>query len=229
MTKSLKALVFSTALLAVACLYWGNWSFPAEQVPVFRDALVAFALLSVLSEASYVRLRVGKTATQSSIVFIPFIASILIFESSWSMLLACAVVAFAEQFIRQKPPVKVIYNVSQHALSVWAGSTMFRLLGGVPALSAGAITGSLSFPWHPVAISGGVLAYFLTNITAVSAAVSLSDNTPLRAAWLRIGSSQLAYDLVSSPLGVLLALFYVKMGMLGVLATLVPLFFVRRA
>jgi putative nucleotidyltransferase with HDIG domain len=230
MKRSLKALVALSVLTAIACLHWGNWSFPAGNVGVFRDAIVAFALLSVLSEASYFRLRIGKSATHSSIVFIPFIASILLFESGWTMLLACSVVAFAELFIRQKPPIKVIYNVSQHGISVWAGSTLFRLFGGVPALSGDATTvGGLSFPLVPVAIAFGVLGYFLFNITAVSAAVSLSDRIRLRDAWLRIGSSQLAYDFVSSPLGILLAWFYVKLGMLGVLATLVPLFFVRRA
>jgi putative nucleotidyltransferase with HDIG domain len=35
--------------------------------------------------------------------------------------------------------------------------------------------------------------------------------------------------MVSSPLGLLLAFLYLKLGMLGVLATLLPLFFVRRA
>jgi putative nucleotidyltransferase with HDIG domain len=232
MTKALRAFVLTTTLLAIACLFWGNWSFPTTHSYVFRDALVAFALVGVLSEASYVRLRIGKSATHSSIVFIPFIASILLFESGWTMLLACAVIAFGEQFIRQKTPIKVIFNVAQHGMSVWAGSTAFRLLGGIPALSGDAVfsaEGALTFPMQFVAIGGGVLAYFLFNITAVSAAVSLNDKTPLSKAWLRIGSSQLAYDLVSSPLGVLLALFYVKMGMVGVLATLVPLFFVRRA
>lgn len=229
MNKSLKILVFCAAILAIACLYGGSWAFPATQQVVFRDALVAFALLSVISESSSIRLRVGKTATQSSIVFIPFIASILLFESSWSMLLACVVVAFAERFIRQKPAIKIAFNVSQHALSVWSGATVFRLLGGLPTFAPGAQVGDLVFPTQPIAIAGGVLAYFLVNITAVSWAVSLSDRIPLRTAWLRIGGSQLAYDLVSSPLGVLLAFFYVKLGMLGVLATLVPLFFVRRA
>src|SRR5436853_7863770 len=119
MTRSLKVLVVATALVAIACLHWGNWSFPTGQLPVFRDALVAFSVLSVLSEASYVRLRIGKSATHSSIVFIPFIASLLLFESGWAMLIACSVVAFAQLFIRQKPPIKVIFNVSQHGLSVW--------------------------------------------------------------------------------------------------------------
>jgi putative nucleotidyltransferase with HDIG domain len=232
MSKSLRVLVTVTALLAVACLYWGNWSFPATQASPFRDALVAFALVGVLSEASYVRLRIGQSATHSSIVFIPFIASILLFESGWTMLIACAVIGFGELFIRQKTPVKVIFNVAQHGMSVWVGATAFRLLGGLPAFSGDAITtvdSALTFPMQFVAIGGGVLAYFLFNISAVSAAVSLNDKTSIRLAWLRIGSSQLVYDLVSSPLGVLLALFYVKMRLVGVFATLVPLFFVRRA
>jgi putative nucleotidyltransferase with HDIG domain len=231
MTKSLKILVAATAMLAILCLYQGDWSFPADQLPQFRDALVAFALLSFVSEASYVRLRVGRSATHSSIVFIPFIASILIFTSGWTMLIATAVAAFAEHFVRQKPHIKIVFNASQHGLSVWAGSMVFALLGGIPALSghAGGIGPGLVFPAQVPAIIGGVLTYFLVNITAVSAAVSLNDGAPLREAWLRIGSSQLAYDLVSSPLGILLAFLYVKLGMLGVLSILLPLFFVRRA
>lgn len=231
MTRSLRLFVAATALLAVVCLHWGSWSFPTSQLPQFRDALVAFALLSVLSEASYVKLRIGRAATDSSIVFIPFIASILLFESGWSMLVACAVVAFSEQIIRQKAPIKVVFNASQHGISVWAGSTVFRLLGGVPALSVDSLAGSpgLTFPNQPVAIGAGILIYFLVNISAVSVAVALSEGVPVLAAWFRIGGSQLSYDVVSSPLGILLAFLYVKLGMLGVLSTLLPLFFVRHA
>ena len=227
MTKSLRFYVAFVVVVAIACLHWGDWSFPTSQFETFRDALVAFSVLGVLSEASYFRLRVGQSATHSSIVFIPFIASVLLFSSGWAMLMACSVAAVAEQFIRQKRPIKVVFNVSQHGLSVWVAATVFHSLGGVPSLSG--VSESLIFPMQPFAIAGGVLCYFLVNITAVSIAVSLNDRTPLTQAWLRIGSSQLVYDLVSSPLGILLAFFYVKLGMLGVVATLVPLFFVRRA
>ena len=228
MPKKLKLLVLGFAVLAVVCLLTANWDFPPHDVAAFRDALIAFALLCIASEASYVRLRIGRSATHSSIVFIPFIAAILLFESGWSMAIACCVVAVAEQFIRQKPAIKVVFNAAQHSMSVWVGSVVFRLLGGIPALSASSGVERV-IDLAPVAIIGGTLAYFVFNISAVSLAVSLSDGVPWREAWIRIGGSQLGYDILSSPLGVLLAILYVKLGMLGVLATLLPLFFVRRA
>lgn len=228
MSKALKSLVASTAVLALVCLLFANWDFPSANVAGFRDALIAFALLCVASEASYVKLRIGRSATHSSIVFIPFIASILLFESGWSMAIACAVVVIAEQFIRQKPPVKVLFNASQHSMSVFAGSEVFRVLGGVPALAATAGP-EYVIGMNVIATLGGVLTYFIVNISAVSLAVSLNDGVLWRDAWLKIGGSQLGYDILSSPLGVLLAILYVKLGMLGVIATLLPLFFVRRA
>lgn len=230
MPRALKILIPATISLALLCLALGDWGFAPAFESRFRDALVAFGLLSLLSEASYVKLRIGSASTNSSIVFIPFIASIQLFSSGWAMLIACLVVGLAEQLVRHKPPEKVFYNVSQHGISVWAGAMVFKLLGGVPAFSAvvsGSEAGSLSFsvPWLPTV--GSIVTYFIVNISAVSLAVSLSQGFPLQEVWLRIGGSSLLNDLASSPLGVLLAFLYVKLGMLGVLILILPLYFVR--
>jgi len=227
MKRSVKLLVLTAVLVALVCLAISDWGYPVAHLPRFRDALIAFALLSLLSEASYVKLRVGSASTTSSIVFIPFIASIQLFPSGWAMLVAALVTAVAEHFFKHKSAERVVYNVAQHSVSVWAGSVVYTALGGVVAFSPSLTEGALRFDVAPLPVVAAVVTYFVVNISAVSAAVSLSQNLPLEEVWLRIGGSSFLNDLASSPLGILLAFLYVKLGMLGMLVLLVPLYFVR--
>lgn len=214
-------------MVAAACMALSNWDYPVGYLPRFRDALIAFSLLSLLSEASSVKLRVGAASTTSSIVFIPFIALMQLFATGWAMLVAAGVVAIAEHFFKHKPIQKVIYNTAQHSISVWAGATVYSALGGVPAFAPGVTEASLRFAVAPLPIVAAVVTYFVVNITAVSVAVSLSQGLPVREVWLRIGGSSFLNDLASSPLGILLAFLFVKLGMAGLVILLVPLYFVR--
>lgn len=227
MKRSVRLLVVLAVLVAFVCLAISDWGYPSAHLPRFRDALIAFALLSLLSEASYVKLRVGSASTTSSIVFIPFIASIQLFPSGWAMLVAVLVTAVAEHFFKHKSLERVVFNSAQHSVSVWAGAVVYGALGGTPAFSPLLTEGTLSFTVAAVPVVAGIITYFVVNISAVSAAVSLSQNLPMEEVWLRIGGSSFLNDLASSPLGILLAFLYVKLGMAGVLILLVPLYFVR--
>lgn len=218
-------------VLAAGTAFFGaEWGFAPLASPRFVDSVIAFAILSVLSDASSVKLRIGRGATDSSIAFIPFIASILLFETGWAMFVATSSVFVIEQFVRQKPEIKVLFNASQNAVSVWAASSVFHALGGVPSFSPHAVlsaSGTITFSLNPVAAAGTIAVYFLVNISAVSAVVSLADRIPLRDAWVRIAGSSLLYDLFTSTLGLLLAYLYVRSGLLGVVVLILPLYFVR--
>jgi putative nucleotidyltransferase with HDIG domain len=150
-----------------------------------------------------------------------------LFSSGWAMLVAAVVVAIAEHFFKHKPIQKVVYNTCQHSISVWAGTVVYTALGGVAAFASVGSEGSLRLVVAPAPVIAAVVTYFVLNITAVSIAVSLSQGLPMREVWLRIGGSSFLNDLASSPLGILLAFLFVKLGMLGLVILLVPLYFVR--
>ena len=219
MRTAVKPLVFLMALAGALCLVSASWAVPSGDYASLRNGLAAFAILGFLSEASYLRLRVGAAETQSSIAFIPFIASVMLFDTGWAASLAGSAMLVVEYVIKKKAPIKVAFNVSQIVVTVSLTSWVYSSFGGVHSLEA--------FVLQPIAIGAAVFTYFFVNSTAVSLAVALGDGVPLSDAWRRIAGSSLLYDLFSSPLGPLLAFMYVKAQLAGLVVLVLPLYFVR--
>jgi putative nucleotidyltransferase with HDIG domain len=221
MSRASRFYILCVVIGAAAFLLTAGWHVPHQNPAALWNGLAAFAVLSFLSDAFYLKLRVGKTETQSSVAFIPFIASFLLFDSGWAAAVAGAAVFFGEFFIRRKPPVRILFNTSQVILSVGVGATVFQAMGGQYSTSVG----EMAMP--PFAVALGAVAYFLLNSTAVSIAVTLALGERLKAAWLRIAGASLVYDLASSPLGPLLAYLYARFQIPGILLIAVPLYVVR--
>jgi len=219
MTVALRLYVAGVSAAALVCLALAGWSVPLTGEAAHWDALAAFVVLGFLSEASYLRLRVGQGETSSSVAFIPFIASILLFDTGWAILIAALSELAVEYGVRRKPAIKIAFNVGQVVIAVALASWAFLALGGRPSLSR--------FDLRYVPVAAAIVAYFLVNSTAVSVAVALGDHVPFRRAWLRIGGASLFYDLVSSPLAALLAFLYVEWQLPGILVLIVPIWFVR--
>lgn len=235
MTGRIKVYVFITAAAAALCLLAADWQVPVEDQARHWNAIVAFAVLGFVSEASYLRLRVGRSETQSSVAFIPYIACILLFDTGWAVLVAATADLGAEWFVRRKPPVKIVFNVAQQVVSVAFGSWVYHSLGGGSSLTAfegiqvplaGGGTAMASH-FTALATAAAIVTYFAINSTAVTGAVALSDRLPFEDAWRRIAGPSLVYDIFSSGLGPILALVYVRSQNLGILIVVLPLFFVR--
>lgn len=219
MRTAVKPFVAAMALAAALCLLGADWRVLGGDYAALRNALAAFAVLGFLSEASYLKLRVGSSETQSSIAFIPFIAAVALFDTGWASVSAAGAVLAVEYAVKKKSAIKIVFNVSQMATSVAMSSFVYKWLGGEVSLS--------HFSLRLLPIAGAVLTYFLVNSTAVSLAVALGDGIPVAKAWRRIAGSSLVYDIFSSPLGPLLAFLYVQLQLVGILVVILPLYFVR--
>jgi putative nucleotidyltransferase with HDIG domain len=219
MKTAVRPFVVLVALASALTLLGASWSVPGDDYAALRNGLAAFAILGFLSEASYLRLRVGVAETQSSIAFIPFIASTFLFDTGWAAALAGLAMVVVEYFVKKKSPIKVAFNVSQIVLTVTLTSWVYTSFLGVPSLT--------SFALKPLPIGAAVFTYFFINSTLVSIAVALGDGLPLTDAWRRIAGASLLYDLFSSPIGPLLAFMYVKLQLAGIVVLVAPLYFVR--
>ena len=219
MTVALRLYVAGVSAVALACLALAGWGVPLTGEAAHWNALAGFLVLGFLSEASYLRFRVGQGETSSSVAFIPFIATILLFDTGWAILVAALSELAVEYGVRRKPAIKIAFNVSQVATAVALASWTFYALGGNPSLSR--------FDLEYAAIAGAIVVYFFINSSAVSVAVALGDQVPFRLAWARIGGASLFYDFVSSPLAALLAFLYIKWQIPGILVLIVPIWFVR--
>src|SRR5712692_4012318 len=102
---------------AGACLLTAGWAVPDDPTRLW-NALGAFVVLCFASEAYYFRLRVGHTETQSSVAFIPYIASFLLFDSGWASVVTGASMFAVEFGVRKKPGLKILFNTAQVVLSI---------------------------------------------------------------------------------------------------------------
>ena len=211
--------VLATTAAAVFCALAVGWNVPADDRARFWNAAAAFAVVEFLSAASYLKVRVGRSETGSSVAFIPYLASLLLFDTGWAVLLAAGAELAAEYGVHKKAPVKILFNVAQHVVSLSLASWVYHGLGGVSSLS--------HFTFAPVATSVSIVLYFALNSSLVTVVVALSDDLPFHAAWRRIAGPSLLYDVVSSGLGPLLAYVYTLFQIPGIILLALPIFFVR--
>jgi len=218
MTIAFRAYSILLVALAAASLLLVGWS-QGDVGPAHWNAVAAFAVLGFASESYAFRLRVGRGETQSSISFIPFIASYLIFDTGWAAVIAGSSMVVAEVFVRKKPRIRILFNTAQMVLSVVGASVVYKALGGTVSLS--------SFELVPLALAASAITYFTINSTAVTVAVVLDLRERLWAAWRRIAGVSLVYDLFSAALAPALAYLYVIWQIPGILVLILPLLFVR--
>jgi putative nucleotidyltransferase with HDIG domain len=211
------ALVFAVTFLTAWLLTARPWTLPAEGASTNWNALVAFAALAILCDTSFLRLSFANVG--SSVAFVPFIASVMLFEHPWPMLISGVTAITVDTFVRKKPPIRVWFNTAQYMLAVGLAAEVYRALGGLT------LAGHFSF--HGLAFAGLVTTYFLVNSGSVALAVAISSGVSVREAWSRIIGSSVLYDLFASSLAVLLVYLYLKTQLLGLALLVVPLFFVR--
>jgi putative nucleotidyltransferase with HDIG domain len=178
--------------------------------------LFLFLVLGLVLERSQHRLAMGSAA--GSIAFVVYLASAVVFGTFWCVLIAASSLAIAEYLIR-KPVVKIVFNVAQHILALGLAGLMYTTLGGaVPPDSLD----SAAVPYMSLA-----LTYILVNSGVVSGVVALSERRNFSEVWVRNTWGLLGYDLVASAVGLGIAWLYLTWGVMGVLAVVIPVLFLR--
>ena len=194
--------------------------------------LATFVFVASLLESVNTRLRL---AAKGSTSFIMHIAAALLFGGWWGALIA-AVATLIGELIRQNPPIKIVFNISQRILSVSTASLVYQALGGrLPPT----YLESMQFSSETVQRDLGVFfvfaaIYFLVNASAVNTAVFLSSGRSFREVWNLNTRGVLGYDLSASVVSVLVAYLYTTFdswlgfGSLGLIVVIVPIVAVRQ-
>ena len=225
----LYAFVALTVVLAITAMTT-SWSFRLP-FPGYWD-LGSFLLVTFFLEQLAMQLRAGG---KGSISFVMHIAAGILFGGFWGATIA-AVSMCVSQVIRGIPPIKVVFNVSQLALSVSGSFLVYQLLGGsVPpaylqpleSISPGALRADFVLFFVFASL------YFAINSVAVSTVVSLSTGQSFREVWTLNTRGVLGYDLGASVVAMMAAWFFIKsqeitaFGPLGLLAVIFPIVVVR--
>jgi putative nucleotidyltransferase with HDIG domain len=207
------AVVFAAALTFILQDWGTGVSAPAN---ILND-VIAFASLGILAETFFLRISIGNLG--SSVAFVPFFASVLLFEHPWPMLIAGLTGLVVDSLVRRKELIRTCFNVSQFMLGVGLSGLVYRALGGSVSVER--------FSVDVVPFLGMVLTYFAVNTGTVSVAVALSTGSSARETWDRIIARYASWDLVASSLALLLAFVYVELQIVGLVLVILPLFFVR--
>lgn len=190
------AIVATIAALAVGI----SWYFEA-QLGINNPDLVGAAVLilaGLVLEASSIRLRGGDA--DGSIAFVVHISAGVLFGAFWAIPIV-VLSTLLGQLAKRNAPIKVLFNVSQHVLSMLAAFSVYRLLGGdvqPQYLMPGGLRESSYIIAQLAALLLGVLVYIGVNSIAVSVVVGLSSRRHPAEVWKTNTLWVIAYDLMAT-------------------------------
>jgi len=217
---SFRLILAAVSTAAILVLFGSKWYVPPISDTAFWNALVAFTLLGIASDSAFLPVpRISHARVGSSVVFIPFLASVLLFGAPWPMVIAGVTGLVAHYIVRRKTFVRALFNTAQYMLFVGLGAAAYTALGGY----IGVDSLRVNFP----AFAAMVIVFFIVNHATVALAVSTATDISIREAWSRIVGDSVLYDLVSSSLAIVLVFLFIKLQIVGLVVLVLPLFFVR--
>lgn len=218
------------AIVALAYQDWHNLFFLSRPD---LYGFVALFILGLLSEASAFRFKVGSGAADSSIIFIPLLASILLFGPALTVAFYAGVGTFANIFVRRKEPVRAIFNISQYVLAAAAAGWLFQHTGGeAQVFVAGGESSSGFTRGQLVPYCVFTLTIIAVNHAAVAFAIALDEGRQFKQvlqATLGSSGAHAIHAVLISPIGILVAFLYAEVEIVGLLVSILPILFVRYA
>src|SRR6266566_367126 len=207
------------SVLTYVVLFFPDWAFPTS-LPQYWNGLVAFSVLAVICDSSFLPIsRITSANVRSSVAFIPLLASVVLFEHPWPMLMSGLAALVVDAFVRRKPVIRVWFNVAQYMLAVGVGGLVYQAAGGVSGLQ--------NFQFELLPFVALVVTFFVVNQGSVAFGVASIGQMSVWESWSRIAGGSLLYDFISSSLAVLLAFLYIKLQLVGLAILILPLYFVR--
>lgn len=221
-TQLYTAVLIAVAVLAVASI--SAWTAMPMLSSAQSLALVTLVALGIFSETVVVQIAVDKNhQAGSSIAFVPLFGALLILPAPYQIVVTLLTFAVAQFGIHKRPPLRAGFNIAQIVIAMTAASAVFTSLGGRPGDAASVTVVNFA------ALAG---TFFLTNHSLVAIAVALLSGERFGRALSRIASisgANLFYDILTSPIAIVVAVLYIKVGVGGIFLVFFPLLLVRHA
>ncbi|MEZ4456260.1 MAG: HD-GYP domain-containing protein [Gemmatimonadales bacterium] len=154
--------------------------------------------IGILLELTSTQAKVG--GITGSVSFLVDLGSLVLFGGFWAGSIV-GTAALVANFALRKPPIRAVFNSSQRVLSVAAAAAAYFWLGGAyppPFLASPSTTPFPDFGVGILVFLGAAFCYFLVNSLAVSTAVALSEDRPVKQVWRAITLYVIGYDVVAS-------------------------------
>lgn len=192
--------------------------------PEHTGAVLLLCVLGLIADLLMYRL---PHAASGSIAFIPLLAAALISPTLLAVLGIGGVTLIA-QIQRRSSFTKTVFNVAQLVLASAVALLVYAAVGGLPLSldTQGAVTGGVWSLALPAAALMGV--YLGVNSLTVCFVIALSEGVSVLHVWKQNTLSTLVYNVLSSPIVVVLAVFYLRVGPWGAVVFALPLLGVRQ-
>ncbi len=210
--------VFVMCCLAAGALAAGDWSLVSQGPDIWKlaGALIGLGLLAEVFSTP-----IGIRKSTASVVYVPALAAVVLLGPAMAAVVAGVVAFLAETVIRRKALIRVVHNTAKAVTAVTVAGMLYVSLGAVPS------TSEMTLNLLPFIASS--IGYFVVSNGAAATAISLEGGLPVSESWGRAVFQSLPFDMFASSLSLLLAFFYVDLGLPGIVLVIVPLFFVRHA
>lgn len=206
--------------LAVISLVPLSWAHVAALPRLDLIGLTTLIILGVIAEALAYSYKVGNNQATSSVAFVPVLSSIVIFSPVEAVLTALLIVGITELGVAKKALWKAAFNICQIIIATVLAAMLWTAFA-----TGNRYTDLLIFLLCST-------IFFLTNQALVSGFIALAQESPFFWALRQIiggTGSNLLFDVLVSPIALVVALFYNDYGPWGLLVTALPLLLVRHA
>ena len=216
MSSKLKIFIVVVTALAIALFIY--------LIPSLRSlsniwpVLVFFLAISVFAEFIPVDLPVGGVI---SIGFPIDFVLILVYGPALAMLITALGALIGEAIERKRSWYKIMFNTSQFALTAGIAGLIYQYTGG--------IIGFQNFFKFIVPAALCAFIYCLINLILVTMVISFDQGSRFTAVWRTNFQEILPTYLAEAPLGFLMAIVYVEVGIFGILLFFLPLLLARRS
>ncbi len=180
--------------------------------------LLFFIVLNIIIDNLAVPMPRGQTSV--SVAFAISLALIMLMGPAAAAWAKMSAIIHIRDFKHYKSRLhRLVFNAAQ--LTLAAG------VAGYVYLWAGGTLGQVRLPGDLIPIAFSVLTYFLINSTLIMIVMCLSQKLSIFGVWLTNFRWAAANYLAVAPLGILIAVVYVNMGIPGVLLLIIPLMLAR--
>ena len=212
---------------AALMLPFQPWDALALLGPEHVLGFVVLVISALLSEHLTLWSTVNRQQVSSSIAFIPYFACVLLFPPPAAIITTIVTAGVTQVFVHRRTLLKAAFNTAQTAISIAVATAFYEALGGQNAIP---INLDLSSPADLVAFAGLSFSFFIVNHVLVSIAIAFLKEERLATIFNRVLSpSDFFYDVVVSPIAVIVAILYSYIHVPGLVIGILPLLIIRHS
>jgi putative nucleotidyltransferase with HDIG domain len=180
--------------------------------------LIFFIILSTIAEFMPVELPVGGNVT----IGFPIDFVVILVYGPATAIIVTSFSAFIGEIVEGKTRwYKIVFNMAQYTLSAGIAGMVYQGLGGV--------VGAVNLTNYIVPAAICAIIYFLINSNLFMIVVSLSEEVSILSVWKKRIKGTIATYIALAPMGFVMAMVYVSIGIWGIILFFFPLFLARRS